>query len=619
MTHRSRPLASRSTKSSGASARLASLVLVGTVALGAAGCKGRARSSANSHQQPKTGPAIGVIDLTEGVPEVPPEGMLGLSPKKHTFDESLRAIEKARKDSNVKGLLVRFGSIQLGLARASELGEALAQARGDKPVNCHAEGYTNSTYMAAVKGCSKIFIAPAGEVEAVGLAAQMLYMHKLLVDELKLSVDILQVGKYKGAEEPLTRDGPSPEARASLEGVLTDTREVWLDTFRQSPRPAILEAVEQGPHTAFKAKERSLVDDVLYFDEVRERERTELGAVRDDIRFGPGTHAQGDGDVGEIFRVLAGDQASAPVALIRAAGSIKMAAEGGLFGEGGGITEKDLGHHLSRVEKDDRIKALVLRIDSPGGSALASDLLWHQLMRIRAKKPVVVSVGEMAASGGYYLASTGNVIVADPTSIVGSIGVVGGKIGFGDALERFGVHAETFPAKKGDAEAAVRAAYLSPFVTWDDKTRARVHESMEGVYDLFLRRLSEGRNMPVDKITPSAEGQIFTGREGKKRGLVDELGGLSFALAKARELAKLPDDAKIVILENRPGFLEFLGAGDDDADTSAQAPLDKVAAQRIVGAMAPLSPEIREYLGTLAPLAGNERAVLAAPFAFWVR
>ncbi len=172
---------------------------------------------------------------------------------------------------------------------------------------------------------------------------------------------------------------------------------------------------------------------------------------------------------------------------------------------------------LVRLAKDDDVKAVVLRIDSPGGSALASDLLWHALMDIRVKKPLVVSVGGMAASGGYYLASTGAWVFADEASIVGSIGVVGGKIAVGHALEKIGVHAETIPAKAGDPRAAARAASESLLAPWDDATRARLLETMTSIYVLFLSRVGEGRKIPVEQVRASAEGRIFGGREEARR------------------------------------------------------------------------------------------------------
>ena len=237
------------------------------------------------------------------------------------------------------------------------------------------------------------------------------------------------MGKYKGAEEPFTRDGPSPEARASLESTLSDMRSVWLDGLRAG-RPAAAEAApEDGPYSAPTAKEQGLVDHVGYFDEAREALEREASAVRAVVRLGGGAAAGGGDDLSDLLRAVAGESiGAAPVALVRADGAISMEGGSGLLGEGGGLVERRLVRTLTRLERDDDVKAVVLRIDSPGGSALASDLLWHALMRIRAKKPLVVSVGGMAASGGYYLASTGTVLYAEDTSIVGSIGVVGGNI-----------------------------------------------------------------------------------------------------------------------------------------------------------------------------------------------
>jgi protease-4 len=495
------------------------------------------------------------------------------------------------------------------VAQAEEVGAMLAPIRiANKPVVCHADGYSNATLMTASRACSRIAISPAGEVEAVGLAAQVVYLHKLLADELHMSVDVLQVGKFKGAEEPLTRDGPSDEARASLEGMLADLRTTWLGTVRGGAPNA-----EDGPYSPTAAKDKGLVDDIAYWDDALDEARKSSGAVRDVVRFGPGVDEK-DEDLGDLLRAFGGG--SEPIALVRASGSISMAGGGGLFGGRGGITEHELGKILRKVEKNEDIKALVLRIDSPGGSALASDLLWHQLMKVRAKKPVVVSIGDMAASGGYYLASTGSVIFANKTSIVGSIGVVGGKIGVGGLLDRIGMHSETFTGRR-DAAAANRAAYLSPLLSWDDATRGRVLEGMTAIYNLFLARVAEGRSalgrkVTVDQIAPSAEGRIFSGREGKDRGLVDEIGGLAMAIARARSLAKLKEDAGVMVMGARPGLLEALDAPDEDAEQSA---VERVAAE----ALDTIAPEVRPFVESMAGLAEGERAVAALPFACVVR
>jgi protease-4 len=456
-----------------------------------------------------------------------------------------------------------------------------------------------------------VWVSPAGSVDAIGIAAQLVFFHKLLSDELGLDVDFLQVGKYKGAEEPFTRDGPSPEARASLEATLAGLRTSWLDGLRRA-RPAAGEgAAEDGPYSAAAARERGLIDDVGYYDEARDALEKAAGAVRTEVRLGAGRSSAGGDELSDVLRALAGESlGSAPVALVRASGAISMESGGGLLGESGGIAERRLVRTLTRLEKEEAIKAVVLRIDSPGGSALASDLLWHALMRIRAKKPLIVSVGGMAASGGYYLASTGAVVFADEGSIVGSIGVVGGKVAANRALEKIGVHVETIPAKTGDRAAASRAAYESLLQPWDEATKARLLQTMTGIYQLFLARVAEGRGVAVEKVADSAEGRIFGGRDAKARGLVDELGGLQAAVARARSMAGLPADARVAVVGESPGFLESLAEDE---------PRGQTRAGRVAALADQAAPALGPFVASLAPMADHELALCALPFALTVQ
>jgi protease IV len=594
-------------------------------------CDGRPKTNASSTSEPappRRGPEIAVVDLSEGVPEIEAAGFLGVPVHRASFDRLVRSIGDVAKDDDVKGIFVRFGDVQMGIARAQEIGDLLEPIRkGGKPIFCHADAFTNATLFAAARGCSNIWVSPAGEVEAIGIAAQIVYFHKLLAEELHVTVDFLQVGKFKGAEESFTRDGPSDEARASLEGTLADLRGAWIDGLKKGRGRDDVEGVaEDGPYSPAAAKDHGLIDNVGYADDALAEAKKAAGAVREETRFGHGAGRKDD-DLGELVQILAGSRgASAPVALIRASGSIGMAPSGGPFGGEAGITEHEMARLLARAEKDDAIKAVVLRIDSPGGSALASDLIWHELRKVRSKKPVVVSVGGMAASGGYYISSAATQIFAEPTSILGSIGVVGGKLAVGDALQRFGVHAETFPARKVPG-AAERASASSPLTGWDAPTRARILETMTGIYELFLARVADGRGTTPDKIAPFAEGRLFSGTQAKEHGLVDELGGLNDAYAKARSLASLPADANVEVLAGRSGFLEALdsAAGEDEPD-SAEAPLAAAAATAAgragVGPFQIIdrfAPDLVPYVTSLGGFLSGERALTALPYALVLR
>lgn len=595
------------------------LGMLATIA-GASGCEGRPRPADATQTEPqkRSGPAVAVLDLSGGLPEQEKGGLFGVTGAKKSFDEILRVTTELRDDKKSAGVMVKLAGAQIGAARAQELAELLAAVKEKKKVYCHADALSNTTLMVAAKGCSSVWLSPAGEVESIGLAAQVVYMRRLLVDELHLSVDFLQVGKFKGAEEPLTRDGPSPEARASLMGVLSDMRSSWVETLASARPKATADVVEDGPWSPLRAKELGLVDEVGYFDEALAEVKKQTGGVRERVLFGAGAEEQ-EGDLDDLVRALAGEtSATGPIALVRATGSISMSAGGnGILGGRGGIVEKDFNKTIARLEKDDDVKAVVVRIDSPGGSALASDLMWHQLIKLRKKKPLIFSVGDMAASGGYYLACTGDYIFAEPMSIVGSIGVVGGKIGVGDALERIGVHAETFPANPQRPGAAARAAYESPLVKWDEPTKARVLESMTSVYELFLARIVEGRStrgrdIPRDKVAESAEGKIFSGKEAKARGLVDEIGGLGAAIAKARELAKLSESARVAVIEGKSGLFESLDPGG-----SAEERLRAGATP--VGMLERVAPDVVPFVTGLAPLVEGERTAVALPFALTVR
>jgi protease IV len=611
------------------------LALVACVAWFAAlpGCEGRAphADAGSAHKATPIaldGPVVAEIDLSRGVPEARASSLFGPTSQRSHADlvRALRALAEGGGDAPAKGVLVRVGAGGVGLARAQEIGDLLADVRKLMPVVCHADEYGNATLMLAARGCSKIWVSPAGGVESIGIAAQMLYMNRLL-ERFHVSVDFLQVGKYKGAEEPFTRDGPSPEARASLVSALTGMRAAWLHEIAEGRgKPGAAEAAEDGPYAPEEALARGLVDAVGYADEARDDAKKQAGVDRIASRFGSGEGPGGSHGIASVLRAVSGtSHAGVPhVALVPAVGEISMSASPSLLGGGDGITERDLGRLVSKLTADASTKAVVLRIDSPGGSALASDLLWKKLMKLRAEKPLVISVGDMAASGGYYLSCAGTKIVAEPTSLLGSIGVVGGKFALGRTLEDIGVHAETIAASPDPLRAA-RASYMSALTPWDDPTRARVLATMKSVYDLFVSRVAEGRGMAPDRVAVSAEGRVYGGLEAKERGMIDEIGGLAEALDLATKLAGLPKDAPVDVVGHEQGLLELLEEGDasqdgDDAGESMARGARRAAREAVLPeGLGRALPGAAVFMGSLAPLCLGERAVAAMPFGVTVQ
>jgi protease-4 len=293
-------------------------------------------------------------------------------------------------------------------------------------------------------------------------------------------------------------------------------------------------------------------------------------------------------------------------------GGINMNA-GGVLGSGDGIAAEPLTRTLRRLREDDSIKAVVLRIDSPGGSALASDLLWHELWQLREKKPLISSLAGVAASGGYYLACASTRIFAEQSTILGSIGVVGGKIVFGAALDEFGITGVTFPASK-EPGAADRASYMSALSPWDPATRESVRAQMSAIYELFLSRVAEGRSLPVDDVRKIAEGRIWSGVQGLEHHLIDAYGGLSDAIADAKKASGLGDGAEVKIEGGPESLLQFLQLDSDADDTSIRAALARLQSTP-PGPLETLAEPLRPYVNSLAPLLGKERVLTALPFA----
>jgi protease-4 len=490
------------------------------------------------------------LDLTDALPE---QGAGFLGEKRPGLADATLKVRELLDEPLTKGLFVRIGPHAGHFADVDEWAAAFeAYREKKKPVHCQFDSLDNAGYALAAH-CDRLSMTPAGTLELVGLAAQVVY-GKALLELLGVQADLLQMGKYKGAAEPFTRDDISPELRESLDGLLNDFdarfREHLVRRLGGTPEQAA-KLVAAGPYTAASARKAGLIDAIAYDDEARAKAKSAAGARVVKKLFEPkGSEKL---SLRDLLDALAGDEGKPKIdrphlALAVLKGEI-VDSEREAIDQMGGTPFVSA---LRKLGNDPQVRAVVLRIESPGGSALASDRMWHAVRRVAKRKPVIVSLGDVAASGGYYVASAGTRIVAEPGSLVGSIGVVGGKMVVRGLADKVGVHVDTL-------QRGPHAGWLSPFAPFSDTERKLFGDLLRDTYDRFLARVSEGRKKPIAEILPAAEGRVMGGERAKAMGLVDEVGGLHTAFALARKAGNLPKDAPITVWPDEPSPLRALG------------------------------------------------------------
>jgi protease IV len=485
-------------------------------------------------------------------------------------------LQKLAEDRHVNALIVRFGASDIDMAAAEELRGGLERFRRAAPagrkVSCHADSAANVTYF-AMTACDSVGVSAGGEVMVTGAAAVPIHV-KGALDRLGIQADFLHVGAFKGAAEPLTRDRPSPEMMQTLGAILDERFAALVDGIAAGRRLAparVRELIDVAVFPARDALAAGLIDRVAGFETYRDQvtsggewSRVELA---DD-------QPPGMGQLMQLLGAAPPDRPREPhVALVYAVGSV-------VDGDGGGgtaarreIAPRVLGPALRALGADDSVKAVVLRIDSGGGSALASESLWLTLADVRKKKPVIVSMGGVAASGGYYIGCGATQIFASRTTLTGSIGVVGGKLAIGQALGKVGITGH--PIGRGK-----RALMWSSLATWSADERTAVQTLMQGVYDSFVARVAEGRKKSVDDVRAVAQGRVWTGAAAVERGLVDKIGGLDDALAAARGLAGLKASAPLEVYPPPPSLLDLIGdLGRSSMPFSLARAADEAAAQ----------------------------------------
>jgi protease-4 len=405
---------------------------------------------------------------------------------------------------------------------------------------------------------------PAATLEITGVRAEVTFF-KGMLDKLGVEAEILQVGEFKGAGEPLTRTSMSPQLRGQYESFVGDLYEQLVERIaadRNLPAERVRELIDTGVFTPEAAREAKLIDAVGYEDEVAQALVGRAGIeepkiARDYAERKVDNDFSGIGGLVKLVEMLSGQKQQAAagkdkrIAIVHVTGEIKEGKGRDDVLAGGSAGSTTVIEAIRDAANDEKVAAIVLRIDSPGGSALASDLIWREAER--TKKPVVASLSDTAASGGYYIAVAADRIVAAPGTLTGSIGVVGGKIAVGGALERFGVHTDV--VSKGR-----NAGWLSMQTPFTAAEREAFLGTMKDVYRLFTSKVAAGRKLDLAKIAALAEGRVFTGRMAKEVGLVDRLGTLDDAIDEAKKLAGIDEDEQIerILLPEPRGLFDDL-------------------------------------------------------------
>ncbi len=547
---------------------------------------------------------LAVLDLSGAVVELQSMNWWGgqTGTELRVIAERLRELAK---NKYARGAFIRMGQLQLDMATAEALRQLLLEYRGndnERHLYCYAESATTLTFY-VMTACEELVMPTNGSLFFAGVAASPVHLRGLL-DRFGVQPDFVTVGSYKGAAEALTRKAPSPQMNETIDGIL-DTAYRTLVTDVSSARgmaeAEVRRLIDLGLFTSHSALKAKLIDRLDSFYRYRDATAGSLGWTKLSWK------EKDQPGFGQLMQFLMGSSrpSGKRLAVIYAVGNIIDGSGEGVIGARGEIASGTLVPAIRALGADDDVKAIVLRINSPGGSALASELIAEALAEAASNKPIVVSMGGVAASGGYYIAAGAKKIFAERNTLTGSIGVVGGKIVLGGALARYGIQA--YPRSRGKS-----AFMFSPMQAWNATERKAVVDTMRRVYDVFIDRVAKGRSLTREQVLAVAEGRVWTGEVALGNGLVDQLGGLDAAIKEARKLAKLDDDSAIETYPPTPGLRDFLVAFGQ-----VQAPfginlLDE-ALQEIGGAEASIA---RNLLAQLELLKSNR--ILAVTFLSFV-
>ncbi|MCE3288391.1 MAG: sppA [Caulobacter sp.] len=489
-----------------------------------------------------TTPAAAVLelDLRTGLSDQDPQNPFALfGGGGHSVISVIEKLKAAEKDDKIKGVFVRLPEGGMAPAAADELRQAFIRFRASgKPMMAHSQGLypsgaVTSTYMLGA-ATGDVWMQPGAAFQATGMAVEDMFF-KRAFDKYGVKADFEQRKEYKNAVNPYLHDDYTPahkEAQLSWMGSIYRSSLVTAAGDRKLAPEAMVAAIEGGPWSATQAQERKLIDRIGQVKEASDALLAKAGKNAKLIDF-------------DDYTAKASTGSGQTIAVVGAEGAIMTGTSGGgsPFGGDQSVWSDDVAKAIYEAAEDKNVKAIVFRVSSPGGSDTASEQILAAVKAARAAgKPVVVSMGTYAASGGYWISSQADSIVAQPTTLTGSIGVYGGKFVLGDALGRFGVDVR---------ETSVGGNYAGAFGTeaaFDQGQRAAFGGWMDTIYEGFVQRVAEGRKMPAEKVRELAKGRVWTGAQARQLGLVDKLGGFYDAVNEAKRLAGIKGDVKLKVM-----------------------------------------------------------------------
>ena len=489
---------------------------------------------------PLPGNVFLTADLTRELPEGASEEPLLrlLVGSKPTLRDFLDAIEAAGDDPRVKGLLARVGDDGLGLARTQEVRDAITSFRGKgKFALAFADSFgefgpgTRPYYLATA--FDEIWLQPIGNVGLTGLYAEAPFLRGTL-DLLGIAPEFDHREEYKTAMNLLTETKMTPAHREEVEGLLTSLAGQIVRGIAQGRKLSeaeVRDLIDRGPLLGGEAVEAKLVDRLGYRDEVLAHARTRAGSGAEAVRL-----------ASYLDRAGRPHREGSTIALIHGSGLVVRSGDGASPLAGSNVmAATEVTRAFRAAVRDPAVRAIVFRIDSPGGSAVASESIWREVVFARERgKPVIVSMGDVAGSGGYYVAAAADKIVAEPATLTGSIGVLAGKLVVADLLKKVGVSTDS-------VQIGANAAMFSPTADFSARAHSRLEAFLDDTYRGFKDHVATGRHMTQEEVERVAKGRVWSGEDAKARGLVDELGGYEAALRLAKQAANLPPAAPITL------------------------------------------------------------------------